>query len=169
MTTDMAVVRSLVLIVGVVSTGLVAGLFYAYACSVMLGLKHVDDRTFVEVMQKINIAIINPWFLGCFLGSVAILVTGLVLELGAGNTAAAIALGAALGVYALALSVTFGWNVPLNNALAAVDVARIADLAAARRDFEGSWVRWNIVRAVLHTGAFGLLCAILVVGGAGRA
>ena len=42
------------------ATGLMAGLYYAYAYSVMLGLSMTDDRTFVSAMQQINVAIINP-------------------------------------------------------------------------------------------------------------
>src|SRR5215210_6268399 len=44
------------------TTGLMAGLYYAFAISVMLGLSRTDDHTFVSVMQQINVAILNPWF-----------------------------------------------------------------------------------------------------------
>ena len=40
--------------------GLIAGLFYAWACSVMPGLARTTDRTFVEAMHHMNQAIINP-------------------------------------------------------------------------------------------------------------
>jgi uncharacterized membrane protein len=40
--------------------GLIAGLFYAYACSVMPGLADADDRTVIDAMQQINEAIENP-------------------------------------------------------------------------------------------------------------
>lgn len=42
--------------------GLLAGLFYAYACSVMPGLGRADDRTLVDAMQQIDKAIENPVF-----------------------------------------------------------------------------------------------------------
>ena len=35
------------------TTGLMAGLYYAYAISVMLGLSRTDDRTFVSAMQPL--------------------------------------------------------------------------------------------------------------------
>jgi uncharacterized membrane protein len=47
-------------------------------------------------------------------------------------------------------------------------VAKISDpavLAAVRAHFEATWVRWNIVRAVLNAGAFGCLLWALVVHG----
>ena len=37
----------------------------------MRALAGTDDRTFIEVMQRINVAIVNPWFLISFLGSIA--------------------------------------------------------------------------------------------------
>ncbi|MGP3926839.1 anthrone oxygenase family protein [Streptomyces sp. 8N616] len=64
------------------------------------------------------------------------------------------------------LVITFAINVPLNNELeAAGDVHRIADVAAVRERFETTWVRWNIIRAVLNTGALGCLSWALVLRG----
>jgi uncharacterized membrane protein len=52
--------RSGTLAAATLTTGLMAGLYYAYAYSVMLGLSRTDDRTFVSAMQQINVAILNP-------------------------------------------------------------------------------------------------------------
>ena len=52
--------RTGVLAAATITTGLMAGLYYAYACSVMLGLSRTGDRTFVSAMQQINVAILNP-------------------------------------------------------------------------------------------------------------
>lgn len=41
-----------VLAAATVATGLVAGVYYAFACSVMLGLGASGDRTFIEAMQN---------------------------------------------------------------------------------------------------------------------
>lgn len=49
--------------------GLIAGLFYAYACSVMPGLARTDDRALVDAMQQINEAILNPVFALSFFGA----------------------------------------------------------------------------------------------------
>jgi uncharacterized membrane protein len=57
-------------------------------------------------------------------------------------------------------------NIPLNNDLAdAGDPARIADLAAARDDFEDPWVAWNIVRTVACTAALVCLGYALLLHG----
>ena len=75
-------------------------------------------------------------------------------------------IAAALVLYLATLLITFGFNVPLNNELAAAgDSDHIADLAAVRERFEASWVRWNIARAVASTAAFGCLIWALVLHG----
>lgn len=156
----MNALKNLTLVGGTVTTGLIAGLFYAYSCSVMLGLAKVDDRTFVEVMQRINVAIINPAFMFCFMGTLVIVGAAAFFNRGSGALKWIVA---GLVLYIVALIVAFAFNIPLNDALAAAgDPAQITDLAAVRVHFEGDWVRWNLIRAVLHTGAFGLLCWALV-------
>jgi hypothetical protein len=59
---------SIVLGLATLTTGLMAGVYYAYACSVMLGLARTSDRTFIDVMQQINVAIQNPVFFAAFSG-----------------------------------------------------------------------------------------------------
>ena len=53
--------------------------------------------------------------------------------------------------------VTTAISVPLNEELVdAGDPAAIADLAAVRDDFEGTWVAWNMVRTAL--GPISVVC-----------
>ena len=59
----MTLLREAVLAEATLVTGLVAGLSFAYSCSVMPGLAATDDRTFVGTMQSINRRILNGWFL----------------------------------------------------------------------------------------------------------
>ena len=132
----------------------------------MLALKNVDDRTFVDVMQKINVAIINPWFMSCFMGSMLLVATAGALHWSGDARRVLPWIIAGLVVYVLAFFVTMGLNVPLNNYLMdAGDPAKIVDIAAVRSHFEAGWVRWNVIRAVLHTVAFGLVAWALVVDG----
>ncbi len=157
--------RTTVLLVATLTLGLMAGLFYAYAGSVMPGLRRAADRTVVDAMQRINVAIQNPLFLVLFLGG--LLFTGAAAVLHAGRGDVLVPLLAALVLYALTLVVTFTVNIPLNNRLAAAGpVERIADPAAVRAAFYDRWVRWNTVRTVTSTGAFAAACwAVLRHGG----
>src|SRR5215218_9725134 len=56
------------LLMTVLFSGLVAGLFYSYSCSVNLGLKSLPDSEYIKAMQSINIAIQNPVFFISFMG-----------------------------------------------------------------------------------------------------
>jgi uncharacterized membrane protein len=153
-----------VLVAATVTMGLIAGLFYAYACSVMLGLRQTDARTFVYAMQRINVAILNGWFLACFLGALVLTVLAVALQIGQERRPALPWTVAALILYLAVLVVTGRVNVPLNNELAAAaEVDRTVDLAAVRARFEDRWVRWNVVRAVASTAAFGCLAVALAL------
>ncbi|WP_043647097.1 anthrone oxygenase family protein [Nocardia thailandica] len=158
--------RMAALVAAVLSTGLIAGVFYAYAMSVMPALARTEDRTLVEVMQKINVVIINPWFMLGFLGTVGFGLLAVVLHLGREQRPVLVWLGIALALNVIAFGVTAACNVPLNDMLAgAGDQGALADPAGLRADFEASWVRWNVVRAVLHTAAFLVLCGALFAAG----
>ena len=143
-----------------ITTGLLAGLFYSYCCSVMRALAGTDDRTFIEVMQRINVAIVNPWFLISFLGSVGFTAAAVVAHL-KGDRVLLVWLVAALLLNLAGFAVTVAASVPLNNRLASVDLG--SDLAVARAQFETVWVRWNLVRTVLHIAAFAVLAWALVL------
>ncbi|TDQ54488.1 anthrone oxygenase family protein [Actinorugispora endophytica] len=159
-----------VLVAATMATGLLAGLFYAFAMSVMPGLRGAGDRTFVEAMQRINVAIVNPWLFLALLGAPVLSLAAAGLMLGGGGRGA---LGWTVAGFVLCvatLAVTGAANVPLNNALdAAGPPERIVDPAKARRDFEAGWVRWNTVRAVTSAAAFGCLAWALVLHGQGLA
>ncbi|MFH9727154.1 DUF1772 domain-containing protein [Streptomyces sp. NPDC017254] len=129
-----------------VATGLVAGVWFAYVCSVMPALARSDDRVFAEVMRNINDVIQNPLFFGVFFGA-PVLTAVAAWQYRATRARAWTFAGLALSV--AVFLVTSAVNVPLNDAL-----ATIKDLSAARDAFEGPWVAWNIARAVLSTAAF---------------
>ncbi|MEU4706518.1 anthrone oxygenase family protein [Nocardia salmonicida] len=162
----MFAVRMATMVLALLSTGLIAGVFYAYAISVMPALARAEDRTLIDVMQKINVVIINPWFMFGFMGTVGFTALAAALHLGKEQRSTLIWIGIALALNVIAFAVTAGLNVPLNDALAAAGApASIADTAAVRADFEATWVRWNIVRAVVHTAAFLVLCGALFAAG----
>jgi uncharacterized membrane protein len=145
-------------------TGLLAGLFYGWACSVMPGLGRADDRAFVESMQQMNEAIQNPVFFATFLGAPALVAGALVSARRAGSREVVRWIAAALVLHAIALGVTFAFNIPLNDELMnAGDPGGIADLARVREDFERPWVAWNIVRTLGVTASFGCLLRALFV------
>ena len=162
----MRLAQQVSLIAATITTGLMAGLFAAFAYAVMPALRTVDDQTFVNTMQRINVTIVNGWFLLCFLGTLVFAVVSTVLAwCGAGRPALRWIVSG-LALYVVMLIVTIVVNVPLNDTLAAAGAPdQIADLAAVRERFESTWVAWNIVRALANTAAFGCLCRALIVVG----
>src|SRR6218665_2684394 len=104
--------------------GLVAGVFFAFSVFIMRALALLPPAQGIAAMQSINIVVINPLFLGVFLGT-AIVCAGLAIaslldwsRLGSGWLLA----GAVLYIVGT-LFVTMTCNVPRNNLLAAIDPA----------------------------------------------
>src|SRR6478736_2456077 len=133
MTSSDALLADSVLAAATLVTGLQAGTYFTWATGVMPGLARVDDRTFVEAMQRVNVAIVNPVFVSTFLG-------GPLLAGAAAVTADGPARPWAIAGTVLAVAtvvITAVGNIPLNNALdAAGPVDRDNGLAAVRAAFE---------------------------------
>ena len=155
------------LIIATLLVGLMAGVFALYSNVTMPGLGRTDDRTFVGAFQAIDTAIINPLFLGTFMG--ALVVTGVAgaLQLGEDDRSALPWIVVAFVLYLAVVVITVAVNVPLNDDIkAAGKPDSIADLALVREQFnEARWVSWNHFRAVATTVAFACLAWALVLLG----
>lgn len=131
------------------ASGLSAGLFYAYSCSVLPGLSAVAvdaPEVAVASMRSINEAIENPLFFATFVGAPALTAVALLVDSPRGWTAAALTL------HAVTLGVTIAVNVPLNTELAA---------GSSWEAFADRWTAWNHVRSASSLGAFACLVAAL--------
>ena len=136
------------------------GFFYAWVCSTMWGLDAADPRVAIQAMQAMNASVRNAVFAPAFFGtSVVLLITTLTLR-ASGNPAAALWFGlATLLVAVLGTGLTMVVNVPMNEALALVNVPE--DIEAARviwADYSPRWQLWNQTRTI----ATGL--AVLCIG-----
>ncbi|SDS33071.1 anthrone oxygenase family protein [Actinoplanes derwentensis] len=159
-------VRTTTLFIAAISLGLMAGLFYGYAGSVMPALRRADDHTVIDVMQRINVAIQNPLFGLLFTG--ALIATGVAAfqQFSAGHTAVWVPLVIGLVLYLATMAITFGVNIPLNNRLAAAGPARgIADPQRVRGEFFDRWVRAHHQRTLTCTGAFAAIVWSLIAYG----
>ena len=145
-------VRILVLLAAL-GSGLIAGVFFAFSSFVMGALGRLPPPQGIAAMQSINIVVINPIFMGVFLGTAAIAVA---LAIWAGThwgepRAMGVMIGAVCYVVG-SLLVTLAFNVPLNNALALADPAS-ADVAALWARYLGTWTFWNTVRGLASLAA----------------
>src|SRR5215211_6604739 len=149
-------VRALTLGLATLSTGLVAGVFYAYAVSVNLGLAAQPDASYVATMQAINERIQNPLFFLSFFGAVLFLLATLAAHYSPRPRSGRfwlVALACLLYVGGGFLLTVFV-NVPLNEQLASVAEASPVELAHARAGYEGPWNFWNSVRTMFSSLAF---------------
>jgi len=147
-------VNALILL-SALGSGLVAGVFFAFSSFVMKALGRLPAYEGIAAMQSINVVVINPAFLGVMLGTAALCaVLVLVSLLNWGDQRSASLLIAGL-IYLLGtVLVTMAFNVPWNNALAAVDPAS-AEGARLWAQYLDRWTLWNHVRgaAALVTAA----------------
>ena len=149
-------VRTLTLGLATLATGLVAGVFYAYAVSVNLGLAAQPDASYVATMQAINARIQNPLFFASFFGAVLFLLATLAAHIPQPRSGRfrLVALACALYIVGGFLLTVFV-NVPMNEELARIAANASPDeLAGARAAYEGPWNFWNGVRTVFSSLAF---------------
>lgn len=136
-----------------------AGLFYAWSCSVMLGFARLSDKEFVSVMQKTNRTIQNPVFFTAFFGALIFLPISAFLHYNESNLFWLL-LAATVTYLIGTFGVTIFGNVPLNNILDRFDLdsATEEETAQQRMNFEKRWNNLNTIRTVTST-----IATILVV------
>jgi uncharacterized membrane protein len=150
---------NILLVITATLTALMAGLFYAWSCSVMVGFARLPDREFVAAMQATNRAIQNPGFFTAFFGAPVLLPISTFLHYGQPTRFSLLI--AATVIYLIGtFGITLFGNVPMNNRLDRFDLesASLEEIAAQRVNFERRWNNLNTVRAVSST-----LAVILVV------
>ncbi|MER7761622.1 anthrone oxygenase family protein [Streptomyces sp. NPDC097619] len=130
------------------TTGLVAGIFYAFSTGVMRAFGALAPRAGLAAMQSVNTAVINPLFLGAFLGAAALSLAASVHAVThRGEPGAGLLLAGALLYLLGSFLWTVVFHIPRNNALAALDPA---DPASVRPwlDYLRVWTAGNHVRTV---------------------
>lgn len=151
---------------GIVTTGLMSGLLYGWSVSVIPGTRRVAAGNYIDTMQHINRAIINPAFAIPFLGVPLVLGGAAWLQFRAGDPRKGWLLAGAAGTYVVGvLGVTVARNVPLNDALDAFDLGGASSEAIENRrsSYESPWNRWHYVRTFASVGAFVLSAAAALV------
>lgn len=144
---------TLILIIAATLTGLIAGLFYSYSCSVNPGLRKLSDREYINAMNAINAAILNPVFFLSFIGTLVLLPLSAFFNYTPEHNTRFILLLTASLIYAIGVfGVTILGNVPLNNTLALVNTATASadELSAYRLMFEGPWGFLHTIRTLAN-------------------
>ena len=132
---------------------LVAGVFFAFSNFVMGALARLPDAQGAAAMRSINAVVLNPGFLGLFLGTGAACAALAAAAFVTRAEPGAVALAAGSALYlAGCLGVTMACNVPRNERLARTEPGSLAEARAWREDLRG-WTRWNHVRSAASLAA----------------
>ena len=145
-------VTTLVL-VAAIGSALVGGIFYAFSSFVMKALSRIPANEGIAAMQSINIVVLNPSFLGLFMGTTVVSVlVAIVAVSGWGTPAAPFWLAGAVAYFLGTFAVTAFGNVPLNDQLAAVS-ALDPETEELWLHYLDRWTQLNTLRTLAAAGA----------------
>ncbi len=157
--------NTIILIITTLFSGLMAGLFYAWSISVTPGIAKINDVSYLQAFQAMNRAILNPLFFVVFFGLVVLLpvLSYLSFQNSMSNQFWYVIL-ATIIYFAGIMGVTIGGNVPLNNALEALQIESMTQeqMDEFRKGFESKWNRLNTIRTISSIATFLLLVVICI-------
>jgi uncharacterized membrane protein len=148
-------------LISALGCGLVAGVFFAFSAFVMKALARLPAAQGIAAMQAINVAAVTPAFMGTLFGTAALCAALMVVALSSwGEAGAAWLLVGGLLYLVGAIAVTMAFNVPRNNALAAIapESAEGANLWAR---YVVEWTACNHLRAAACLAAAASLTVAL--------
>lgn len=144
--------------ISVLGTGLIAGVFFAFSSFVMGALGRLPSANGISAMQSINVAVLNPLFLGVFMGTAVLCLALALSAIMRWSEPGAVYLLAGSAFYVIGtFVVTIALNVPLNDELAAVNPQN-ANATGVWARYLTDWTIWNHVR----TGAALIASACLL-------
>jgi uncharacterized membrane protein len=133
--------------------GLIAGVFFAFSSFVMKALALLPEGQGMAAMQSINRVVLNPLFLGVFLGTAAACAVAIAASWLRWHDPGAVWLLAGGLLYLVGtFLVTMAFNVPRNQALEAASAAAPGS-AGLWASYLSSWTAWNHVRTVAALAA----------------
>jgi len=140
-------------LVAVLGCGLIAGVFYAFSTFIMKALARLPAGEGVAAMQSINVVVLNPLFLGVFVGTAGVCVLAMIAAVLRWQGPGAVWLLIGGGLYVVGtFVVTLVFNVPRNNAL--MSVKPTDPDAASRWDrYVAEWTAWNHIRTAAALAA----------------
>lgn len=158
----MAFAFTLLTLLALFGTGLLGGVFFAFSNFVMKGLGRIPPTPGISAMQSINVTVLNPGFLGAFIGAALVSLVLLVAWFVFRNAGLSPLLPLSALIYLVGgFAVTVAFNVPLNDRLAALDPAGVA-AAEAWTHYLTRWTLWNHIRTLACLlAAAGFLGALL--------
>jgi uncharacterized membrane protein len=147
-----------------IGCGLLAGVYFAFSAFVMTALGRIDQAAGIAAMNSINVEIVRSLFMPFFLGTTLTSAALVVMAFFRWSEPGAIVMLAGGILYVVGMFVvTMIFNVPLNDALAAVHPAS-PEASSLWARYLKDWTFWNHVRTVASTAA----CALFIAAVAPR-
>ena len=144
-------IQHVVTFVSALGTGLIAGAFFVFSVAVMRGLERVPGG--MAAMQSINVVIMNPMFLGVFMGTAVLCVGLAIISVVRWQSPGTAWLLAGCLLYLIgSFGVTATFNVPMNDTLMTGDPAT-AEGQKIWTDYLTNWTFWNHVRTIASLAA----------------
>jgi uncharacterized membrane protein len=133
-------------VIAALGCGLIAGVFYAFSTFIMKALGSIPAAHGIAAMQAINVKVINPLFLIPFMGTVVICLVLAIAAIRQWHSPGAAYLIAGALLYCVGTYlVTMVFNVPRNDALAAVTPSSV-EASTLWATYLSEWTFWNHVR-----------------------
>jgi len=130
------------------SSGLMAGIYFAFSGFIMKSFGTLETRYSVVAMNAINETILRSWFMPLFFGSTITSIFLILLSIFNWREAGSMTGLIAGMVYLIGMFVcTTVFNVPLNNALAALHPDSV-DAQRVWSHYLKRWTTWNHLRTV---------------------
>jgi uncharacterized membrane protein len=141
------------MLVCAIGCALVAGVLFIFSAGIMRALGTLPPAQGIRAMQAINVVILNPWFLGIFVGTAVLCVLSLVgtIAQNAWPPPVGPLVGSLLYLVGVVM-VTRIFHIPRNDALAAA-VPESEDAARLWRAYLVEWTWWNHVRTAAALAA----------------
>lgn len=131
-----------------IGAGVVGGVFFAFSTFVMKALAQLPESQGIAAMQRINLVVLNPLFLGVFAGTAVF--AGICVVAGFfpwGEPRSILLLVAGMLYLMGSFGVTAAFNVPRNERLARMD-SQSAEAVAYWPIYVREWLLWNHVRTL---------------------
>ncbi|MHC4378332.1 MAG: anthrone oxygenase family protein [Planctomycetota bacterium] len=153
--------QQLLALAGLLGSALVAGTLFAFSTFIMPALGQLAPAEGMRAMQRINVTVFHPLFMGTFFGTALVSLAALVLPWITGADQPAWSwTGPALYLVGV-FGVTAAGNVPLNERLQDADSQQDSG-RALWAGYQTPWTRWNHLRtlaSIAAMAAFGLSAA----------
>jgi uncharacterized membrane protein len=144
-----------------VGAGTVGGVFFAFSTFVMKALAQPPASQGVSAMQRINVVVLNPLFLGVFVGTAVLTAGCVVASLFVWSAPRSPLLLAAGFLYLVGtFFVTLAFNVPRNERLARLN-AESPEAAVYWLAYVREWSKWNHLRTAASVGSAACSAAAL--------